>query len=58
MIQDLHAQVRNNIERKAAQYQMFANEGRKDVTFKEGDGYGSIWERKGSLLKGWPFPSS
>ena len=37
MIRDLHAQVKDNIERKVGQYQRFANKDRKEVTFKEGD---------------------
>ena len=37
MIQDLHTQVKEAIERKVKNYQELGNKGRKEVLFKEGD---------------------
>ena len=37
MIQDLHTQVKEAIERKVKKYQELGNKGRKEVLFKEGD---------------------
>jgi len=37
MIQDLHAQVKETIEKKVKKHQEDGNKGRKEVIFKEGD---------------------
>jgi len=37
MIQDLHTQVKEAIERKVKKYQELGTKGRKDVLFKQGD---------------------
>jgi len=42
MIQDLHTQVKEAIERKVMKYQEVGNKGRKEVLFKEGFGCGFI----------------
>jgi len=57
MVHDLHAQVKETIEKKVKKYQEDGNKGRKEVLFKEGDW---VWlhlrkkrfptERKSKLL--------